>query len=170
LKAFGQTVFDFEATAIDGTSLPLQRFRGQVLLVVNVASRCGFTPQYRELEELYCRYRDDGLVVLGFPCDQFGRQEPGTSADILEFCVDRYGVTFPLFAKVVVNGDGTHPLFAFLKVHRPGLFRSAAIKWNFTKFLVGRDGHVLGRYSPRRIPVSIEPDIQRALAAIPEAT
>jgi glutathione peroxidase len=158
------SAFDFEATGIDGTPVPIDRYRGQVMLIVNVASRCGFTPQYRGLEDLYRRHRDRGFVVLGFPCNQFGHQEPGSEAEIRQFCDTTFGVTFPLFQKVDVNGASAHPLYRFLKSQRTGLLGSAGIKWNFTKFLVGRDGEVLARYGPRDEPAAIEPAIDRALA------
>jgi glutathione peroxidase len=136
-----------------------------VLLIVNVASRCGYTPQYAGLEALYERFRGRGLAVLGFPCDQFGHQEPGDAAEIREFCSLNYHVSFPLFAKIDVNGAATHPLYKFLKSARPGLLGSEAIKWNFTKFLVGRDGAVLKRYAPADKPESLSADIEATLAA-----
>lgn len=157
-------VFDFDAVAIDGTPRPLTDYRGQVLLVVNVASRCGYTPQYTGLEALYRRHREKGFAVLGFPCDQFGNQEPGAEAEIQEFCRLSYDVTFPLFAKIDVNGEGAHPLYRHLKAARPGLMGTEAIKWNFTKFLVGRDGTVRRRYAPRDTPDQIEADVIEALA------
>lgn len=157
------TVFDFEARGIDGQPVALSRFRGQVLLVVNVASRCGYTGQYAALEAIHRRYRQRGFSVLGFPCNQFGRQEPGREEEILSFCRDRYDVTFPMFGKVDVNGRGAHPLFQFLKTAKAGFLGSDAIKWNFTKFLVGRDGHPLKRYGSRTVPDVIEPDIITAL-------
>jgi glutathione peroxidase len=152
-------IFDVEATAIDGTPRSLGEFRGRVLLVVNVASRCGYTPQYEGLEALYRRHRDRGFAVLGFPCDQFGNQEPGSEAEIQAFCSTRYDVTFPMFAKVDVNGDGAHPLWRLLKAERPGVLGSEAVKWNFTKFLVGRDGRVVRRYGPRDTPERIGRDL-----------
>jgi glutathione peroxidase len=143
--------------------MTLDRFRGHVLLIVNVASRCGYTPQYRGLEALYRRHRDAGLVVLGVPCNQFGHQEPGTEPEIAEFCALTYDVTFPMFARVDVNGPGTHPLYEFLKARKKGLLGTEGIKWNFTKFLVGRDGRVIGRFAPTDTPESIEPAIVAAL-------
>jgi glutathione peroxidase len=156
-------VFDFEATAIDGTSVTLDRYRGRVLLIVNVASQCGFTPQYRGLEDLYRRDKDDGLVVLGFPCDQFGHQEPGTNEEIRRFCAETYDVTFPMFAKIDVNGRNAHPLFAFLKSQQKGVLGTEAIKWNFTKFLVDRDGHVVRRFAPSDTPGKIEGAVRELL-------
>ena len=144
--------------------MPLARFAGQVLLIVNVASRCGFTPQYRALEALYRSHRDQGFVVLGFPCNQFGGQEPGADAEILAFCSERYDVTFPLFSKVEVNGPGAHPLFACLTSRQPGWLGLRAIKWNFTKFLVNRRGKPIRRFGPRARPESLEPAIVDALA------
>ena len=138
---------------------------GRVLLVVNVASKCGFTPQYSGLEELYRALRDDGLTVLGFPCDQFGRQEPGNEAEILDFCTTQYDITFPLFAKIDVNGANADPLYRWLKGEKPGVFGTEGIKWNFTKFLVGRDGQVIKRYAPTDTPAGLKDDIVRALAA-----
>ena len=153
------SVPDFTAAALDGTELPLSRFRGQVLLVVNVASRCGFTPQYTGLEALYRKFRDRGFAVLGFPCNQFGAQEPGTEAEIGSFCSTTYDVTFPMFAKIDVNGEHTHPLYQYLKDEKPGVLGTEAIKWNFTKFLVGRDGKVVRRFAPNVKPEDIEPHI-----------
>jgi len=151
------------ADTIDGAGVDLDAYRGRVLLVVNVASRCGFTPQYAGLEALYRRHRDGGLLVLGFPCDQFGHQEPGTNEEIWQFCAKTYDVTFPMFAKVQVNGAHTHPLFAFLKARQPGPLGVGRILWNFTKFLVARDGQVVARRGSRTAPAEIEPDIERAL-------
>ena len=155
---------DFSAPAIDGTDIDLSQYDGKVVLVVNTASQCGFTGQYKGLQQLQDTYADQGLVVLGFPCDQFGNQEPGDEAAISEFCERNFGVTFPLFSKVEVNGDGAHPLFEWLKESKGGLLGSK-IKWNFTKFLVGRDGRVIKRYAPRDEPSAIESDVQAALAA-----
>ena len=157
-------LFEIDATLLDGEQIRLDRYRGKVLLVVNVASQCGFTPQYAGLEALYRKYQDRGFVVLGFPCNQFGRQEPGSGQDIREFCTDNYNVTFPLFAKVDVNGPGAHPLFAFLKSQKSGLLGTGAIKWNFTKFLIDRAGHVVFRFGPPSTPDAIEPHIVRLLA------
>ncbi|WP_166211078.1 glutathione peroxidase [Cognatiluteimonas telluris] len=157
------TAFEFDAVGIDGTPQPLSQYAGKVLLVVNVASKCGFTPQYEGLEALWRQYRDRGLVVLGFPCDQFGHQEPGDEAEIRNFCSLNYEVDFPLFAKVEVNGAGAHPLWRWLKGERPGLLGTEAIKWNFTKFLVGRDGRVIRRYASTDKPEAIATDIEAAL-------
>ncbi len=156
---------DIEAKRIDGQAVRLDAYAGKALLVVNVASRCGFTPQYAGLEELHRTYGPRGLAVLGFPCNQFGGQEPGTEAEIASFCDTRFGVTFDLFAKVEVNGPDAHPLFRLLKAEAPGLLGTEAIKWNFTKFLVGRDGRVIRRYAPTDTPESLRADIERALAA-----
>jgi glutathione peroxidase len=158
------SVYDFSARSIDGVDVPLSQYRGQALLIVNVASKCGFTPQYTGLEALYRRYHDRGFAILGFPCDQFGHQEPGSEADIKSFCSLTYEVTFPMFAKVEVNGKGTHPLYAYLKAERPGILGLEAIKWNFTKFLVGKDGVPLKRYAPADKPESLGSDVEAALA------
>jgi len=159
------TVYDFDATDIDGHARSLGEFDGQVLLVVNVASQCGFTPQYTGLQALWQTYRDRGFAVLGFPCDQFGHQEPGDEAEIRNFCSLNYDVDFPMFAKIEVNGGDAHPLWRWLKGEKAGLLGSEAIKWNFTKFLVGRDGKVIRRYAPTDTPESIAKDIEAALAA-----
>ncbi len=156
-------VYDFSARRIDGTEEPLERHRGRVLLIVNVASRCGFTPQYAGLQALYAAYRDRGLEILGFPCDQFGHQEPDDEAGIATFCTTRYGVTFPMFAKIDVNGAQAHPLYVYLQRARPGLLGSRAIKWNFTKFLIDRAGSPLTRYAPAEAPQSLAKDIEAAL-------
>ncbi len=157
------TAYDFTATDIEGTPRALSEFSGQVLLIVNTASKCGFTPQYTGLEDLQRRYGDRGFAVLGFPCDQFGHQEPGNEAEIRDFCSLTYDVTFPMFAKVDVNGAGAHPLWKWLKDEKGGILGIDAIKWNFTKFLVGRDGRVLKRYAPTDTPESIAGDIEKAL-------
>ena len=156
------TAWDFCATDIDGQPRPLSDYAGKVLLVVNVASKCGFTPQYTGLEQLWNTYRDRGLVVLGFPCDQFGHQEPGDEAEIKNFCSLDYGVDFPLFAKIDVNGKQAHPFWKWLKEEKGGLIGSA-IRWNFTKFLVGRDGKVIKRYAPTDKPESLAKDVEAAL-------
>jgi glutathione peroxidase len=158
------TAYDFSARDIDGNERSLGEWRGKVLLVVNVASKCGFTPQYEGLEKLWRAERDRGLVVLGFPCDQFGHQEPGDEAEIRNFCSTSYDVTFPLFAKIEVNGDGAHPLYKWLKSEGKGILGSESIKWNFTKFLVGRDGQVVRRYAPTDTPEKIAKDLAAQLA------
>jgi glutathione peroxidase len=158
------SLYDVEVRTIDGTTQTLAPWRGQVLLIVNVASQCGFTPQYTGLESLYRAHHDEGFAVLGFPCDQFGHQEPGSEDEIKAFCERNYGVTFPLFAKIDVNGDNAHPLYRHLKAARKGVLGSA-IKWNFTKFLVGRDGSVLRRYAPTDTPGQIEKDLGPLLAS-----
>ena len=157
-------LFEIDATLWDGQPIRLDHYRGKVLLVVNVASQCGFTPQYAGLEALYRKYQDRGFVVLGFPCNQFGRQEPGADRDIHEFCTENYNVTFPLFGKVDVNGPGAHPLFSFLKSQKSGLLGTGAIKWNFTKFLIDRAGQVVFRFGPPSTPDAIEPHVVRLLA------
>lgn len=157
----------FSAKSINDENIEMSAYRGQVALVVNVASQCGFTPQYEGLEALYRRYKDQGLVVLGFPCDQFGHQEPGTDSEILEFCTTRFQVSFPLFAKIDVNGTGAHPLYQWLKNEKTGVLGTQAIKWNFTKFLVGRDGQVIKRYGSSTTPDELRGDIEKALAATP---
>jgi glutathione peroxidase len=154
---------EFTARRLDGSECDLTDYRGNVLLIVNVASRCGFTPQYAGLEALYRKYRPQGFEVLGFPCNQFGAQEPGTEAEIGAFCRANYDVTFPLFAKIEVNGPGAHPLFTYLKGERPGLLGTQAIKWNFTKFLVGRNGQVVARYAPKDAPSRLDADIAAQL-------
>ncbi len=156
-------VFDYTARDIAGTERSLADYRGKVLLIVNVASRCGFTPQYAGLEALYRQYRDRGFEVLAFPCNQFGAQEPGDAAEIQSFCSTTYAVDFPLFAKVEVNGDAAHPLFQHLKGEQPGILGTEAIKWNFTKFLVDRDGHVVKRYAPKDAPSTLQSAIESLL-------
>lgn len=160
-------LFDIEVKSITGEVYTLNRYAGKVLLIVNVASKCGFTPQYAGLEALWRTYRDRGLVVLGFPCDQFAHQEPGDDAEIASFCRLHYDVTFPLFAKIQVNGEQAHPLYQALKKAKPGLLGIEAIKWNFTKFLVDAEGSVVGRYAPNTPPAEltavIEPLLQKAV-------
>ena len=158
------TAYDFTAQALDGQPKPLADYRGKVLLIVNVASKCGFTPQYTGLEALQRKYAGRGLEVLGFPCNQFGTQEPGNAEEIASFCSLTYEVSFPLFAKIEVNGPRADPLYAFLKSEKPGLLGTEAIKWNFTKFLVGKDGQVAGRYAPTIKPEALEGDIETLLA------
>lgn len=157
------TVHDFTVRTIEGTEQSLGEHRGKVLLIVNVASRCGLTSQYTALEALHRKHAARGFSVLGFPCNQFGGQEPGTEAQILEFCTLHYEVSFPMYGKVEVNGEGTHPLYAHLKSAAPGLLGSESLKWNFTKFLVDREGRVVRRYAPTDSPESIEKDIEALL-------
>jgi glutathione peroxidase len=157
------TIHDFTLPALDGGTLNLADYAGQVVLVVNTASACGFTPQYAGLETLWRTYRDRGLVVLGCPCDQFGHQEPGDAEQIRDFCTTRYGVSFPLSAKIQVNGDQAHPLYRFLTQAAPGLLGTEAIKWNFTKFLVDRQGRVIRRYAPATAPAELARDIEALL-------
>lgn len=154
---------DFSAARNDGKTEKMAAYKGKVALVVNVASKCGFTPQYEGLEKLYRSRKDEGLVVLGFPCNQFGAQEPGDAADIAQFCKQNYGVSFPLFEKIDVNGPNAHPLYEFLKAKKPGVAGSKSVKWNFTKFLVDRAGDVRARISPQTAPAAIERDIARLL-------
>jgi glutathione peroxidase len=158
------TAYDFIATDIDGRERSLQEFAGRALLVVNVASKCGFTPQYTGLEALWRRHRDEGFAILGFPCDQFGHQEPGDAEEIKQFCSLNYDVTFPLFAKIEVNGAHAHPLYAWLKGEKPGVLGTEAIKWNFTKFLVDREGRVVKRYAPNDTPEKIDEAVTALLA------
>ena len=158
-----QTIYDFEAERLTGGITRFEEYRGRVLLVVNTASQCGFTPQYAGLESLHKRFRDQGLVILGFPCNQFGGQEPGSAEQIGSFCETSYGISFPMFAKVDVNGADTHPLFAFLKQRAAGILGTEAIKWNFTKFLVGRDGQTVRRYASATSPEELAADIQKSL-------
>ncbi|NHA00948.1 glutathione peroxidase [Nocardioides sp. W3-2-3] len=153
---------DFSATGIDGQQVDLSSYDGSVVLVVNTASKCGFTPQYQGLQELYDKYGDRGFTVLGFPCDQFGHQEPGDEDEIATFCERNFGVDFPLFSKIDVNGDDTHPLYEWLKKEQGGLL-GGKIKWNFTKFLVGRDGQVIDRFAPTTKPEKLTTDIEKAL-------
>ncbi|MGC3965538.1 MAG: glutathione peroxidase [Rhodocyclaceae bacterium] len=157
------SLYDLSALAIDGRETRLSEYAGKVLLIVNTASECGFTPQYGGLEALYRKFADRGLVVLGFPCNQFGSQEPGDEAQIAAFCTNRFEVSFPMFAKIDVNGPTAHPLFRFLKEHAKGVLGSEGIKWNFTKFLVGRDGQVIDRYAPMTKPEDIARDIEPLL-------
>ena len=157
------SIYDLSARTIDGSVVSLDQYRGSVLLIVNVASKCVFTNQYPALQSLYEQFRDRGFVLLGFPCDQFGAQEPKPEAAIKEFCSLTYNVTFPMFSKIDVNGPETHPLYAILKARKKGFLGSEGIKWNFTKFLVGRDGVVLGRFSPTTPPAQISAAIEKAL-------
>ena len=156
-------IYDFTATSLAGDEVPLRRFDGQVLLIVNTASACGFTPQYAGLEALYEKLHGAGLTVLGFPCNQFGAQEPGSEAEIGAFCQKNYGVTFPMFAKVDVNGENAHPLYKYLKDAKPGLLGTEGIKWNFTKFLIDRSGEPVARYAPQAKPEELEAPIRKRL-------
>ena len=155
--------YDLSAVAIDGSEVKFEQFRGKSVLVVNVASKCGFTPQYEGLEALYEKYASRGFVVLGFPCDQFGHQEPGDEDQIQSFCSTKFGVKFPMFAKIEVNGANTHPVYAFLKNEAPGLFGTTSVKWNFTKFLVDRSGQVVKRYASTDTPKKIAADVKELL-------
>lgn len=158
------TIYDFAAERMDGTSQALADYEGQVLLIVNTASKCGFTPQFEGLEALYQQFKDEGLMVIGFPCNQFGSQDPGSNEEIDAFCQKNYGVSFPMMAKIEVNGSDAHPIFDWLKDQKGGLLTDG-IKWNFTKFLIGRDGQVIDRYAPTTKPEAIKADIEKALAA-----
>lgn len=156
-------IYDFQVTNIKGEQVDLQDYKGKVLLIVNTASKCGFTPQFEGLEKLYEKYRDQGLEVLGFPCNQFLKQDPGSNDEIAEFCSLNYGVSFPMFAKIDVNGPETHPLYAYLKQEAKGVLGSEKIKWNFTKFLVNRDGQVQKRYAPNTEPKDMAKDVEALL-------
>ncbi len=159
-----EDLYNFDVETIEGKRTNLSQYKGKVLLIVNVASKCGFTSQYDGLEELYKKYNPKGLEILGFPCNQFGQQEPGPEHEIMEFCRLNYGVTFPMFAKIEVNGGNTHPLFEYLKRERTGLLGSEGIKWNFTKFLIDSDGKVVKRFAPTTTPIQIEKEIEPLLA------
>ena len=157
------SLYDFDVLQMDGQSVSLRQYAGKVLLIVNTASACGFTPQFAGLEQLWQDYRDKGLVIVGFPSNEFGGQDPGSNDEIASFCQLNYGVSFPMMAKTEVNGANTHPLYQWLKDEAPGLLGSKGIKWNFTKFLVGRDGRVIKRYAPQDTPKKLEADIESAL-------
>jgi glutathione peroxidase len=159
-----QTIYDFEAQGMNGKAVKLNQYKGKALLIVNTASACGFTPQFGGLEELHKKFGKQGLVVLGFPCNQFGEQDAGSNEEIGSFCQLNFGVTFPMMAKIDVNGNNATPLYNWLSSEAPGLMGSKAIKWNFTKFLVGKDGHVIKRYAPQDTPESLEKDIKATLA------
>jgi len=164
--AIPSNVYGFSAPSVDGREVSLEDFKGKVLVIVNTASKCGFTPQYAGLEELYKEYKDSGVAILGFPCNQFGAQEPGTEAEIAQFCELNYGVSFPMFAKIDVNGPEAHPLYKFLKSEKSGVLGALGmdgIKWNFTKFLVDREGNVVGRYAPTTAPADLKPAIEKLL-------
>ena len=165
MRPDAHTVYDFDARQIDGQDIALSAFKGQVMLIINTASQCGFTPQFGGLEALHQAYGGQGLGVLGFPCNQFGAQDPGTDSDIASFCQVNYGVSFPMMSKVNVNGPAAHPLYQWLRAEAPGLLGSQSIKWNFTKFLVGKDGKVIKRYAPLDKPADLAKDIEAALAA-----
>ena len=158
------TIYDFKAQSISGKEIGLSDFKGKVMLIVNTASKCGFTPQFGGLEALYKTYAGKGLVVVGFPCNQFGSQDPGADGEIAEFCQINYGVSFPMMGKVDVNGPAAHPLYKWLSAEAPGLLGSKSIKWNFTKFLVGKDGQVIKRYAPTDKPAALAKDVEAALA------
>jgi glutathione peroxidase len=158
------TVFDFSADSLAGQPVDLAQYKGKVLLIVNTASKCGFTPQYQGLEELHKEFAGQPFEVLGFPCNQFGQQEPGSAEEIGAFCEKNYGVTFPVFAKIDVNGDNAHPLYQHLKKNAPGILGTEGIKWNFTKFLVRKDGTIAGRYAPTTKPAELAGDIRKLLA------
>lgn len=158
-KMENKSIYDFSVKTIDGKQISLKDFSGKVILIVNVASKCGFTPQYEGLEDLYKKYKEQGFVILGFPCNQFGSQEPGTNEEIKTFCTTTYGVTFPMFDKIDVNGDNTSPLYKFLKTKAPGILSTKDIKWNFTKFLIDKNGNVVERFAPATTPASIENQI-----------
>ena len=158
------SVYQFSCQTPGGTNKSLEDYKGKVLLVVNTASKCGFTPQFKGLEEMYKRYHDKGLEILGFPCNQFGKQDPGSNDEIMEFCQLNYGVSFPMFAKIEVNGSGTDPLFKHLKKEAPGALGTERIKWNFTKFLIDASGNVVKRYAPTDKPKDIEKDVKKLLA------
>jgi len=158
-----QSVYDFTVNNIMGLPKSLADYRGKVLLIVNTASKCGFTPQFAGLEELYKKYKDRGLVIMGFPCNQFAEQDPGSNEEILSFCQMNYGVSFPMFDKIDVNGKDAHPLFEYIKKEAPGALGLTAVKWNFTKFLVDREGKVVKRFAPNSEPASIAPDIEALL-------
>lgn len=159
------TIYDFSVTTLTGERQSLLQYRGQVVLIVNVASQCGFTVQYADLQALYAKYREQGLVILAFPCDQFGGQEPGSNSEIAQFCQLNFGVEFPVFAKVEVNGPKAEPLFAYLKLQQRGLFGSQRIKWNFTKFVIDKEGRVVKRFAPYRKIADLQPLIEKLLAA-----
>jgi glutathione peroxidase len=162
-EAMTQSIYQFSATTISGQEKSLADFKGKVMLIVNTASKCGFTPQFEGLESIHKKFADKGVVVLGFPCNQFGHQDPGSNDEIASFCQQNYGVSFPMFAKIDVNGPDAHPLFKYLKEQAPGVLGSEGIKWNFTKFLVDKDGKVVRRYAPATKPADIEQDIAALL-------
>lgn len=158
-----ENIYQFSGVDMQGNQKSLSDYEGKVVLIVNTASKCGFTPQFKGLEKLYAKFKDKGLEVLGFPCNQFGKQDPGSNEQISEFCELNYGVTFPMFQKIDVNGDDAHPLFNYLKSEAPGVLGTTAIKWNFTKFLVGKDGQVIKRFAPKDTPEKIEAEVGKLL-------
>ena len=164
MRTAAGSLYDISVDVLDGNPLSLSHFQGSVLLIVNTASKCGFTPQYAALQQLYAQYHARGFEVLGFPCNQFGAQEPGSASEIGQFCEQNYGVSFPMFTKIDVNGPATHPLYRLLKAERPGLLGIQRIKWNFTKFLVGRHGQVVSRHGPQVDPLTLRPAIEELLA------
>ncbi|AMM93522.1 glutathione peroxidase [Peribacillus simplex] len=157
------SIYEFEVNKINGETISLEEYRGKVMIIVNTASKCGFSPQYDDLQSLYVQYKEDGLAVLGFPCNQFLNQEPGDDLEIDSYCKLNHGVTFPMFAKVNVNGKEAHPLFSYLTENAPGVMGSKSIKWNFTKFLIDRDGNIVSRYAPKTKPLEIEEDLKKLL-------
>ncbi len=159
----GNSIYNINVKTIDGEEKDLSEYKGKVLLIVNVASKCGFTKQYKELESVYEKYKDKGFVILGFPCNQFAGQEPGTNSEIKEFCRSNFGVSFPMFDKIEVNGDNTHPLYKLLKDEKAGFIGTKSIKWNFTKFLVDKNGNVVDRFAPQTTPESLSKDIEKLL-------
>ncbi|MFE5430932.1 glutathione peroxidase [Peribacillus simplex] len=157
------SIYEIEVNKINGETISLEEYRGKVMIIVNTASKCGFSPQYDDLQSLYVRYKEDGVVVLGFPCNQFLNQEPGDDLEIDSYCKLNHGITFPMFAKVNVNGKEAHPLFSYLTENAPGVMGSKSIKWNFTKFLIDRNGNIVSRYAPKTKPLEMEEDIKKLL-------
>ncbi|MBT2649043.1 glutathione peroxidase [Bacillus sp. ISL-34] len=157
------SIYEFEVNKINGETISLEEYRGKVMIIVNTASKCGFSPQYDDLQSLYVQYKEDGVVVLGFPCNQFLNQEPGDDLEIDSYCKLNHGVTFPMFAKVNVKGKEAHPLFSYLTENAPGVMGSKSIKWNFTKFLIDRDGNIVSRYAPKTKPLDMEEDLKKLL-------
>ncbi|MFH0067301.1 glutathione peroxidase [Peribacillus sp. NPDC056705] len=157
------SIYEFEVNKINGETISLEEYRGKVMIIVNTASKCGFSPQYDDLQSLYVQYKEDGVVVLGFPCNQFLNQEPGDDLEIDSYCKLNRGITFPMFAKVNVNGKEAHPLFSYLTENAPGVMGSKSIKWNFTKFLIDRNGNIVSRYAPKTKPLEMEEDIKKLL-------
>lgn len=160
-ESMNKSIYDFTVTTIDGEEISMEQYKGKTLLIVNVASKCGFTPQYEGLQDIYEKYKDKDFLVLGFPCNQFGSQEPGTEEDIKEFCTTNFSVTFPMFSKIEVNGDEAHPMYKFLKDKAPGALGTKAIKWNFTKFLIDKEGNIVDRYGSSKEPAELDPVISK---------